>query len=146
MVSETQLHQTYSELIHNSWIAPYNRPKQTGRFRSTSNLQSPRANYFTKTPPLFFASHSLPTSIVDIRLQFSCNHGWNTLLQPDISIQCIISLLIEEQLSATPEPGIWLTVSIKVRRRVEAAVSVVKVKYAAFSDVEEEPRIDAASV
>ena len=95
---------------------------------------------------MLVASHSLPTPIVDICLQFPRNHGRNALLQPDISIQCIVSLLIQEELPATPKPGIWLTVSVKIRCRIEATVLVVKVKHAALSNIEEEPCVDAAPV
>lgn len=91
-------------------------------------------------------SHRLPTPIVDIRLQFSRNHGRNTLLHPDISIQCIVSFLVEEKLPASSKASIWLTVSVKIWRRIEATVPVVKVKHAAFPDIEEEPRIHSAPV
>ena len=90
--------------------------------------------------------HGLPTPIVDVRLQFSRNHRRNTLLQPDTSIQCIVSLLIQKKLSATPKSRIRLPVSVKVRRGIEATVPMMKVKHAAFTDIEEESRIDAASV
>lgn len=108
--------------------------------------EAPRADQPAKIKTLLVASHGLPTPVVDVRLQFPCNHSRNSLLQPDIPIQCIVSLLVEEELPTTPQPSIWLAISVKVRRRIEATVSVVKVKHATFSDIEEEPGVDAAPV
>ena len=92
------------------------------------------------------ASHGLPTPVVDIRLQFSCNHGRDTLLQPDIPIQSIISFVVEKELPATPQSGIGFPISVEIRREIEAAIPVVKVKYAALPNIEEEPCIDATPV
>lgn len=95
---------------------------------------------------ILVASHGLPTAIIDVRLQFSGNHGWDTLLQPDISVQSVVSLLVEEELPATSKSRIGLPIPIEVRRRIETTVSVVEVKYAALADIEEEPCIDATPV
>ena len=91
-------------------------------------------------------SHSLPSTIVDIRLQFPRNRSRGSLLQPNIPVQCIVPLLIKEKLSPSSKSRVRLAVFVQIGRRVEAAVLVVQVEHAAFADVEEETCVDAASV
>ena len=91
-------------------------------------------------------SHSLPSTIIDIRFQFPRNHSRNTLLQPHVPIQSIIPLLIQEELSSSPQAGIRFAVFVQVGGRIEAAVLVVQVKYAAFADIQEEAGVNTATI
>ena len=90
-------------------------------------------------------SKALPAAIVDLRFQFPRYHRWNPLLQPDVSVKSIISLLIEEKLSSTSHASVRLTVFVKVRSDIEASILVVKEKDTAFANDKEKTCIDAAS-
>ena len=92
------------------------------------------------------SSHRLPSTIIDIRLQFSCNHGRNALLQPHVPVQRVVTFLIEEELSSSSEAGVRLPKLVEVRCRIEAAVLIVKVEDAAFADNEKQARINPTSV
>ena len=91
-------------------------------------------------------SQRLPPTIVDVRLQFTGNHGRYALLQPYIPVQGIVPLLIQEKLPASPQAGIRFAVFIQIRSRIETAIVVVQVQYAALSDIQEEPCVDTTSV
>lgn len=68
------------------------------------------------------------------------------MLQPHSPQQSIVPLLVENELPVTAEPGVHLAVLVEVRRVVPAAVLVVEVEDHALTDVDEEARVDAASI
>lgn len=90
-------------------------------------------------------SHSLPSTIINIRLQLPSNHRRNPLSQPHIPEQRIIAFLTQRQLTTATETEIGFAVFVEIRGQVPAAVLVVEVQDAAFADVEEETDVDAAS-
>ena len=89
--------------------------------------------------------HSLPPTIIDIRLQFPRNHGRYALPQPHVPVKRIISLLIQKKLSSSSQSSVRLAKFVEIWCWIEAAVLVMEVEDAAFADVEEEPGVDSAS-
>lgn len=59
-------------------------------------------------------------------------------MEPNISQQSIVPPLIKEQLPAPPQSWVDLSMLVKVRGKSPAACVIVKVKYRALSDIDEE--------
>ena len=60
------------------------------------------------------------------------------MTQPHIPQQPIIPLLMQEKLPVAPQPGVNLTVFVKIRYVRPGAIAVVEVEDGTFADVDEE--------
>lgn len=67
------------------------------------------------------------------------------MVQPHISEESIVSFLIQNQLTVSPESGINLAMAVEVWSEVPGAVLVMEVEDRAFADVDEETHVFAAS-
>jgi hypothetical protein len=68
------------------------------------------------------------------------------MLQPHIPQQCIIAFLVKNELPIASQTRINLSMLVKIRSVVPTAVSIVQVEDHAFTDVDEETCVFAASI
>ncbi len=67
------------------------------------------------------------------------------MLQPHVPEQGVVAPLVEKQLALVLQAGVDFAVLVEVRGRVPTAVPVVHEQDVAFSDVDEETDVAAAS-
>lgn len=91
-------------------------------------------------------SQSLPTPVINIRLQLPGNRRRHPVLQPHVPQQRIVPFLIQKKLTTPPEPGIDLAVLVQIGRVGPGSIAGVEVKDGAFADVDEETDTVVASV
>ena len=90
--------------------------------------------------------NSLPSTIVNISLQFPANRGWDTMRQPHVPEQAVVSLLVKDQLAVATKAGIDFAVTVEIGGKVPGTVVVVKVENGTLADVDEETDIFTASI
>ena len=86
----------------------------------------------------------LPASVIDVHLQLPTDDAGHTMIQPYCSQQCIISFLIEEQLSTMSQSRVDFAVSINVWCYHPGARKVVIVIHATLSYKDEKSNITLA--
>lgn len=105
-------------------------------------LPSPFHFYSIPSTP---SLNSLPAPIINIHFQLPTNNTRHAMTQPNRSEQCIISLLIQEELSTMSQSRIYLSIFINIRSYHPGTTCAVEVKDAAFTYIEEEGNILLAS-
>lgn len=88
----------------------------------------------------------LPTSSVHITFQSSRNDTRNTVVEPCLSEQLVISLLVEEQLMVAAQSRVDFAVAVQIRRMVPATMAVVQEQDHALANVDEYANAAAAPV
>jgi hypothetical protein len=102
-------------------------------------------NLFAK-PEQNAYSKRLPTPIIRISLQASSNCTRNPMIQPNLPIQLIISLLIQEKLMMSSERRIRFPMFIEIRRMHPRSILTIEEDDHAFANIDEKTYCTAASV
>lgn len=89
---------------------------------------------------------SLPPSIINLRLQLPTNRRRDAVRQPHVAQQLVVPLLVENQLPIAAQARVDFAMAVEIRRIMPRAVVVVQVEHGAFTDVDEEADVFAASV
>lgn len=75
----------------------------------------------------FDSLNSLPTTIVNLRLQLATDRSRNRVRQPDITQKPVVSLLVEDKLAVAAETRVDFAVAVEVGGVVPRSVGVVQV-------------------
>lgn len=89
---------------------------------------------------------ALPPPIIHIALESPGNQALDAAVEPDLSEQSIVALLVEEELVVAAQGGVDFAVLVEVRRHVPCAVVEVEEENHALADVDEKTDLAAASV
>ena len=99
-----------------------------------------------RTKPPLKPSNSLPSPIIDIRLQLARNKARHAVTKPQAAQHGVVAFLVEEQLAAVAQAHVDLAVLVDVGRVAEGARAAREVEDAALADVDEEADVFLASI
>ena len=89
---------------------------------------------------------ALPPAVVDVALESTCNQALNATLEPHLPQQCVISLLIQEQLVVSAQCWIHFTMLVEIRSNCPGAVIQVEEENHAFANMDKEANLATASI